>query len=152
TGGPARATASAHTIAAPITKPNFFILSSCVLVWSGSFGASLAWLAGGGPLAGTGQAPEHCVQDRQGVTALQRRTLRRGNAEGDGAVVGQRRQQAPDIALDGDTRAGRRHPGRERHRRALVDAVGDGVALAARLDRRAGQHQFGAAAAALDRE
>ena len=80
-----------------ITCPNFVIMLSCC--WIVVQRSSVARRAGAaGHLQGTGQPGQHDFQAGEGVSPLQRRALPVGDAKGDLAVVGQRRQQAYDIA------------------------------------------------------
>src|SRR5260370_26710323 len=165
-GGPTRGNAATQTIAAAVAahikRPYLVIMLSWMDRWSKSSVAivscdrqlrsSIARRAGGGPLAGTGQPLEHRFQAGQRVSPLDGHALPRGDANGDVAAVGQRRQQAHDIALDGDAGPGGGRAGRERYGPAVLEIIGDDIVLGAQRERGAGDHQVRAAATALDRE
>src|SRR5262245_19484735 len=93
---------------------------------------SIAWTAGSSrPSTGYGQPIARDSQAVQAVSAFNCRTVLGGDANGDLAAVGQRCQQAHDVASYGDLSPERRLACRDCYRLATGDDVGECIVLCA---------------------
>src|SRR6185436_8990607 len=75
-----------------------------------------------------------------------------GGANGDVTVLRQRLQQAYDVTCERSTGSKRWRSCRKLYRLTIIDAVGNGVIRATPGDSQSRDHQFGAAAAAVNGE
>lgn len=95
------------------------------------------------PFADRRHPRAHRIQPRERECCILGSPGTAGEVDGKHRVIGKRLQQANHITGDGNAGTDRRHGCRDLHRRTVVDAIGNRIAVAAARDGGSRERQFG---------